>query len=343
MNILLVGPLPPPLGGATVLFQQLVEDVTRESDINVHVLRTNSENSNAGGRIGRMMSLIKALLEEARYVDVVSLNASTNSALILAFVVGTICRFRRKRWFFRGFGGLYGEWYQRSSFAKKMAIRLCFGNASLLLLETKQSVSFFQNLNLKTRTLWFPNSRPSNLSVEKCVDSDLGRFIYLGQVCIAKGIREILAAANRLPENVSIDVYGPLLDGLSPEDINFKNVKYKGIVSPDKVASLLVKYTALVFPTRYEGEGYPGVILEAYSVGVPVITTKFRAIPEIVDDSSGILIEPGDIDELSNAMIELATNIEHLEKLRVGAIRRSEEFSSAHWGKEFVRLCRVLV
>jgi len=165
----------------------------------------------------------------------------------------------------------------------------------------------------------------------------------LGQVCIAKGIREILAAANRLPENVSIDVYGPLLDGLSPEDINFKNVKYKGIVAPDKVASLLVKYTALVFPTRYEGEGYPGVILEAYSVGVPVITTKFRAIPEIVDDSSGILIEPGDIDELSNAMIELATNIEHLEKLRIGAIRRSEEFSSAHWGKKFVRLCKILV
>jgi len=63
------------------------------------------------------------------------------------------------------------------------------------------------------------------------------------------------------------------------------------------------KYDVLILPTFYQGEGYPGVIIEAYSLGLPVITTNWKAIPEIVENrKTGLLIEPRSTAALVDAM-----------------------------------------
>jgi len=46
--------------------------------------------------------------------------------------------------------------------------------------------------------------------------------------------------------------------------------------------------------------------IEGYAAGVPVICTRWRAPPELTDESSGILIEPQDADGLRHAMKWLA-------------------------------------
>ncbi|MDC0505936.1 glycosyltransferase, partial [Amylibacter sp.] len=58
-------------------------------------------------------------------------------------------------------------------------------------------------------------------------------------------------------------------------------------------------YDFLVLPTTWHGEGYPGVIIEAFSIGLPVIATNFRAIPDLVKDNyNGFLVEQNNIDNL---------------------------------------------
>jgi glycosyltransferase involved in cell wall biosynthesis len=48
-----------------------------------------------------------------------------------------------------------------------------------------------------------------------------------------------------------------------------------------------------MLPTFYKGEGYPGIIIEAYSLGIPVIATTLQGIQEITDKyQTGILVEP---------------------------------------------------
>ena len=50
-------------------------------------------------------------------------------------------------------------------------------------------------------------------------------------------------------------------------------------------------------------EGYPGIIIEAFSVGVPVIATNIGGIPEIVENGvNGILIEPKNVEDLTRAI-----------------------------------------
>src|SRR6185369_923370 len=79
-------------------------------------------------------------------------------------------------------------------------------------------------------------------------------------------------------------------------------VRYRGFLSHADVNRKLWEYDCLVLPTFHPGEGYPGVIAEAFAHGLPVIATRWLAIPEIVDERCGILIEPGNVRELLAAM-----------------------------------------
>jgi glycosyltransferase involved in cell wall biosynthesis len=106
--------------------------------------------------------------------------------------------------------------------------------------------------------------------------------------------------------------------------------------------STMAQYDALLLPTYHEGEGYPGVVLEAFRAGLPVICTRWQALPEIVDDTCGILVEPRSAEELRDAMERLIRNPALFKSLREGATRRRDLFSSETWAERFVEYCRGL-
>jgi glycosyltransferase involved in cell wall biosynthesis len=168
--------------------------------------------------------------------------------------------------------------------------------------------------------------------------------VFLGQVREAKGVGTLLEAARRLSTALSVDIYGPLYEPYSERTINERGqgkVRYKGVLSTEEVERVLFEYDALALPTFHETEGYPAVVLEAYSHGLPVVTTRWRAIPEIVDDTSGILIAPHAPGELADAMNRLHQDPELFERLQLGARHKSPSFSSRYWTNRFVEVCQA--
>ena len=118
--------------------------------------------------------------------------------------------------------------------------------------------------------------------------------MFIGQVEKEKGI-EYINEANKILGDI-IDVYGPILE-------NIEVLNYKGVLFGDEVIKKLQEYDVLVLPTFWEAEGYPGIILEAFSLSKPVISTNFRAIPEIVDhEINGVLIPPKNLEKLIKAI-----------------------------------------
>ena len=60
------------------------------------------------------------------------------------------------------------------------------------------------------------------------------------------------------------------------------------------------------FPTFYENEGMPLVILEAMMMELPIISTKWRGIPNVIDDNeNGLLVPIKDSQKLSEAIERL--------------------------------------
>lgn len=99
------------------------------------------------------------------------------------------------------------------------------------------------------------------------------------------------------------------------------------MLSPKDVVNVLKKYDIMLLPTWFKGEGYPGIIIEALSLGMPVISTEWISIPEIIEDGfNGKLIEVRNSDKLREA-IEFF-NIENYPKFRQNAFNSFEQFNS---------------
>jgi len=82
-----------------------------------------------------------------------------------------------------------------------------------------------------------------------------------------------------------------------------------------------------VFASLYEGFGLP--VLEAMACGCPVITSNTTSIPEVGGDSV-FYVNPLDVDNITQGMYQILTNIKLRESLRQKGIERSQIFS---WDK----------
>lgn len=88
-----------------------------------------------------------------------------------------------------------------------------------------------------------------------------------------------------------------------------KHVRFLGVQLGDEKFDAFRQAGILCFPTFYNCETFGNVLIEAMACGLPVVSTRWRGIPSIVDDGeSGFLVEPRDADALANRIELLAAN-----------------------------------
>jgi glycosyltransferase involved in cell wall biosynthesis len=139
--------------------------------------------------------------------------------------------------------------------------------------------------------------------------------LHLSTLWSAKGVFDVLESASRLKTKfpgihfvLAGDWYSPTeaRDArryIAETDLQ-DSVLMPGPVRGAAKAKLLATSTLMVFPSR--SEGHPLVVLEALSAALPVVTTRVGAIPETIDDGKeGFLVEPGDVDALTDRIARL--------------------------------------
>ncbi len=137
-------------------------------------------------------------------------------------------------------------------------------------------------------------------------------ILFLGMVSREKGVEDLFRACQLLDERkVS---YRLVIAGEAESDSTAcrvkdlcgklrANVTLAGRVVGDAKWQAYMDADIFCFPTFYRAEGFPIVLLEAMMFSLPVISTKWRGIPEIVEDSqTGILLDPRDPEQLADAL-----------------------------------------
>ncbi len=102
-----------------------------------------------------------------------------------------------------------------------------------------------------------------------------------------------------------------------------------GFVTERKKWRLLRHATAFLFPTLYEGFGLP--VLEAQSVGVPVITSALSSLPEVVGtgrDASALVVDPLNVNAIAAAMEQVLNPVVRHDIIAKG-YRNTERFTWA--------------
>lgn len=166
-------------------------------------------------------------------------------------------------------------------------------------------------------------------------------ILFVGTLEPRKNIINLIRAYNILPTSLKRN-YQLVICGKkgwyyeeifrTVSELNLEgNVIFTGYV-PDKDIPLLMSGAEIfVYPTFYEGFGLPP--LEAMSCGTPVISSNVSSIPEVVGDA-GILINPNDTEELSNAIMRIL-NDENLKRQLISrGLQQAKKFSWEKTAKE---------
>jgi glycosyltransferase involved in cell wall biosynthesis len=331
--------MPPPFAGTTVLFRQLAELLAQTPQVECEVINVAGIRVRSIKGIIRLVAALVSLFRFSQRVDVVTVHVHLSSMHKIVPFCLLFAGIFRKPLVIRQFGGI--GYYNLPPIRAKIDHWL-YSCSTCCLFELKM-IACKAKADGIGQAAWYSNSR--FMSAEIRIPRDRCRkFVYVGHIKPSKGVFEILQAADEIGSECSVDFYGPFDDGLSREVFEgHPNVQYCGVLDADEVIERLSAYDALLLPSYHWGEGYPGVVLEAYSAGLPVICSRWQGLPEIVDDSCGILVEPRSAESLRIAMHELIRNTERFRYVQEGVTKRRLEFSAELWRDRFIDLCKGLV
>ncbi len=162
--------------------------------------------------------------------------------------------------------------------------------------------------------------------------------LYLGNLAPEKGLFVLLEAAAKVVAahpSVRFVLAGDWLsqadrleaDRTIREHGIQRHVSFAGVVSGERKWQLLVDADVLVFPTHYWREAHPLVVVEALAAGLPVVSTRWAAIPEMIEDGvNGLLAKPQDADDLAEKILRVLRDPSLRERMSQANRRRFEEF-----------------
>ena len=297
---LLIGPLPNvkanKIGGARVSFSEL-HQYFQTKNIPHELVNTQSMESGIGRFLNPFYILLKILLRLPK-VDLLFVNLSQSGTKTLAPLLYILSRFLGKKFVFRPFGGSLKDYYDAYHPLQKWLFKRTLLRADLFFFQTIELLKYFKAMGANGVQL--PTSRKNQDSFLRDTQRPFQkRFVFMGHIKTSKGIDIALEAFEQLEDTYSIHFYGPIKEAKYKTLFAKEGSPYKGLLKKEEVLATLSNYDVLILPTYFSGEGYPGAIIEAYALGLPVIASQWKAIPEIVQhQETGFLVEPKSVNAL---------------------------------------------
>jgi len=167
-------------------------------------------------------------------------------------------------------------------------------------------------------------------------------FIYVGALIERKNLDNLFKAFDQFKK--STDHHTKLLIVGSKmwnnkelrdtyERMQFKeDIVFTGRLETEELCKVIGSALAMTYVSYFEGFGIP--ILEAFSAGVPVITSNVTSMPEVAGDAA-ILVDPFDIREIAEAMRNTTENESLREDLIQKGFERRKKFS---WDQSAINL-----
>lgn len=165
------------------------------------------------------------------------------------------------------------------------------------------------------------------------------KFCTFSRVCREKGITDAVETIHKINKEygetvATLDIYGQVFEDYKEEFENLKKdfgeaINYGGIIAFDSSVETLKNYDALLFPTFYVGEGFPGTIIDAFHSAVPVIATDWNANKEIItDDVTGIVYPNDTHKDLYSAVKWTVENTDRVIEMKKSALEESKKYGA---------------
>ena len=173
-----------------------------------------------------------------------------------------------------------------------------------------------------------------------------GPFIlFVGTIEPRKNLRNLLVAFSLLKNKkifsgklaligmqgwMSADLAG-LVEKLGIKE----DVAFTGFLSNEELRHFYNKARAFVFPSFYEGFGFP--IVEAFSCGAPVVTSNVSSCPEIASDAA-LKVNPNSPEEIAQAVGRVLDDSYLRNELREKGFKRAAQFTFLNTARQTLKV-----
>lgn len=346
-KILLISPLPPPVGGIASWTVNLLKYFSGKSE-SYEIFHQNTSLQHIGitkedlyirillgfNEFRRVYSELKQNIKKNK-PDVIHLTSSASLALIKDYFLIKLAKKNKipvvMHWRFGRIPELAGsrnwEW--------KLLCRIIKASNTSIVIDTLSyeclTTAGIKNLIRIPNPLGLDVEEHMTRNTEKHTDKKPGSIIYAGHLMKRKGLFELVEACSRLPIVDELILAGPFDNGVRNELKCLANkrdqglwLKIPGSLDKERVCELMHSSSLLALPSYTEG--FPNVILEAMAMRCPIIATDVGAIPEMLSVTSekpcGICVPVGDVEKLKEAILSLLEHPEEANQMGNNGIER---------------------
>lgn len=349
MKVLIVGPSPTrSKGGMATVIEEIEKDKILNSQFEIDIFESYIDGNKFKVLLYSIFAFLKFYFTKNNY-DIYHIHAASyGSTFRKGFYIRAIKKWGKKV-ILHIHGAEYMVFYEKSR-KKKKIISILNSADMVIALSQDWKEKFEKTFNLKNcRVL------ENGIDMERLApaitkyEEHPHALVMLGRLGERKGtydlIRAIKIVKNTIP-NIVCYLAG---DGeiqkcsaiVAENDIE-NNIKIVGWAGFEKKLDLLKKTGILVLPSY--NEGLPMAILEGMACGKIIISTDVGAIPEVVKEENGILISPGDVQSLAEAIIKCCTQKDYAESVSKNNISKIEDsFSMISMHKKLASYYRYVM
>lgn len=309
MKVLLLSPLPPPIGGIARWTERYLDWC--ESNLDVNVVNTalvGNRVINPGKKPGIIEEIKRAnkIIAETRKalkednIDIMHLNTSCSHFGIYRDWICTILAKKRNIPVILHCHCNINDQLGKHKLAvftfSKMVI-----SAKKILVLNKDSKNYVNKIGFNSNEI-LPNFLLDNqISTQHVIKKNVEKVLFIGEIRVAKGILVIYEVAKRNPL-----IEFRLAGKVNEEMYHYKkpsNVYFTGVLENTDVQRELDMADIFLFPSFTEG--FSNALLEAMARGLPVIASDVGANYDMVENKGGVIVPVNDVNATDNALKKL--------------------------------------
>jgi glycosyltransferase involved in cell wall biosynthesis len=207
--------------------------------------------------------------------------------------------------------------------------------------QTKSMVELLEKQGIHN-SIYMPNCKKMEpiTSDELVIEfSEPYNVCTFSRIIAEKGIKEAVEAIEKVNETLGrkcycLDIYGDIESQFEDEfryiiSKSSNCIKYLGAVNFNESKIVLKEYFALLFPTYYDGEGFPGTFIDAFSAGLPVIASDWMYNNEIIcDGETGYIykLRENKADGLIEILMKIAEKPDAIIEMRKRCLLEAEKY-----------------
>lgn len=251
-------------------------------------------------------------------VDVVHIHLSERGSVLRKSILALVAIAFRKPILLHAHGCEFHTFHSKLPQGIKLVVNLILQQCTYLIALSESWKDYYithcgltvEQVVVLPNPVEIPETVPQRTNSDKKIN-----IVSLGRIVKRKGTFDLLNAFAKLaPEHrekseLILAGIGELEQARSLADkLNLEqHVTFAGWVDSQQRGELLSKADVFVLPS-YD-EGLPMALLEAMSWGLPSVTTPVGGIPEVITHSeTGLLVNPGDVQQLAEALESLIEN-----------------------------------